>query len=40
MSLALDNSATLAWMYGDKTTEAIRAVFDQVAETGAVVPAL
>ena len=40
MSLALDSSATLAWIYGDETTEAIRAVFDQVAETGAVVPAL
>lgn len=40
MSLVLDSSATLAWIYGDETTDAIRAVFDQVAEAGAVVPAL
>ena len=40
MSLVLDSSATLAWIYSDETTDAIRAVFDQVAETGAVVPAL
>ena len=40
MSLVLDSSATLAWIYGDETTDAIRAVFDQVAEAGAVVPGL
>lgn len=40
MSLVLDSSATLAWVYGDETTDAIRAVFDQVADTGAVVPSL
>lgn len=40
VSLVLDSSATLAWIYSDETTDAIRAVFDQVAETGAVVPAL
>ena len=40
MSLVLDSSATLAWIYGDETTAAIRAVFDRVAETGAVVPSL
>ncbi len=40
MSLVLDSSATLAWIYGDETTEAIRAVFDQVANEGAAVPAL
>ena len=39
-SLILDSSATLAWIYGDETTEAIRRVFDAVAENGAVVPAL
>jgi predicted nucleic acid-binding protein len=40
MSLILDSSATLAWIYSDETTDAIRAVFDQVADFGAVVPAL
>jgi len=40
MSLVLDSSAALAWIYGDETTDAIRAVFDQVAAAGAVVPAL
>ena len=38
--LILDSSATLAWIYGDETTEAIRRVFDAVAENGALVPAL
>jgi predicted nucleic acid-binding protein len=38
--LILDSSATLAWIYGDETTEAIRQVFDAVADNGAVVPAL
>src|SRR5208282_5245606 len=36
----LDSSATLAWIFGDETMEAIRELFDQVAESGAVVPAL
>jgi predicted nucleic acid-binding protein len=40
LSLVLDSSATLAWIYGDETTEAIRAVFEQVADRGAVVPGL
>jgi hypothetical protein len=40
VSLVLDSSATLAWIYDDETTDAIRTVFDQVAEAGAVVPAL
>jgi predicted nucleic acid-binding protein len=40
MSLVLDSSATLAWIYSDETTAAIRAVFDQVADAGAVVPDL
>jgi len=40
MSLVLDSSATLAWIFGDETTQAIRKVFDQVVERGAVVPAL
>ena len=40
MSLVLDSSATLAWIYGDETTEPIRRLFDLVADEGAVVPAL
>ena len=40
MSLVLDSSATLAWIYGDETTATIRALFDQVADAGAVVPDL
>ena len=38
--LVLDSSATLAWIYGDETTEPIRRLFDLVADEGAVVPAL
>lgn len=38
--LVLDSSATLAWIFGDEATPAIRAVFDAVAENGALVPAL
>ena len=40
MSLVLDSSATLAWIYSDETIEAIRQLFDAVADNGAVVPAL
>jgi predicted nucleic acid-binding protein len=40
VSLVLDSSATLAWIYSDETTDQIRSVFDQVADAGAVVPAL
>jgi predicted nucleic acid-binding protein len=40
VSLVLDSSATLAWIFSEETTDAIRAVFDQVADAGAVVPAL
>jgi predicted nucleic acid-binding protein len=40
MSLVLDCSATLAWVYGDETTPAICAVFEAVARRGALVPAL
>lgn len=39
-SLVLDSSITLAWIYSDETTEAIRRLFDTVAEDGAVVPQL
>ncbi len=40
MSLVLDSSAALAWIFGEEATDGIRAVFDRVAENGAVVPAL
>ena len=40
MSLVLDSSATLAWIYSDETTDPIRRLFDAVADDGAVAPAL
>lgn len=40
MSLVLDCSATLAWLYPDETTPAIQAVFDQTIKNGAWVPDL
>jgi len=40
MSLVLDSSATLAWVYTDETTESIREVFERVNESGAWVTAL
>jgi predicted nucleic acid-binding protein len=40
MSLVLDSSATLAWIYSDEVTEGIRRLFDTVGDTGAFVPAL
>jgi predicted nucleic acid-binding protein len=40
VSLVLDSSATLAWIYSDETTEPIRRVFEAVADGGAIVPAL
>jgi predicted nucleic acid-binding protein len=40
MSLVLDSSATLAWVYTDETTESIRQVFERVNESGAWVTAL
>jgi predicted nucleic acid-binding protein len=39
VSVVLDCSVTLAWVYGDETTEAVRAVFDDLAG-GAWVPSL
>lgn len=39
MSLVLDSSVTLAFVYGEETTEAVRAVFDRLAG-GAWVPGL
>ena len=38
--MVLDSSATLAWIYGDETTEAIQRLYDRVADEGALVPAL
>jgi hypothetical protein len=38
--LIRDSPATLAWIYGDEITEAIRRVFDALADNGALVPAL
>jgi len=40
MSLVLDSSATLAWLYPDETTDAIIEVFDRVIHTGAFAPDL
>ena len=40
MSLVLDSSVTLAWIYSEETTEPIRQVFYAVAEHGATVPTL
>jgi len=40
VTLVLDSSATLAWIYSDEATEPIRRLFDAVADDGAVVPAL
>ena len=40
MSMVLDSSATLAWVYSDEITEPIRHVFNLVGENGAWVPGL
>ncbi len=40
MSLVLDSSATLAWIYSDEITDPIGRIFQDVADHGAVVPAL
>lgn len=40
MSLVLDTSATLAWVYLEEATQSVREVFDQVTESGAWVPSL
>ena len=40
MRVVLDSSMTLAWIYDDEVTPPIRAVWEQIAETGAVVPTL
>ena len=40
MSLVLDSSITLAWVYSAETTEEVAGVFARVLESGAWVPAL
>jgi len=40
VSVVLDSSATLAWVFSDEISEPIRLLFEDVAERGAVVPAL
>ena len=40
MSIVLDTSATIAWVYAGETSRPVRAVFDQVMESGAWVPGL
>ncbi len=40
MSLVLDCSATLAWIYPDETTDAIRQVFDVIVADRCFVPTL
>ncbi|HYW48446.1 MAG TPA: hypothetical protein VE959_36620 [Bryobacteraceae bacterium] len=34
MSVVIDSSAILVWVYSDETTEAIRRVFDRVSDHG------
>ena len=40
MSMVLDSSATLAWIYAGEITEPIRHVFNLVSQNGAWVPGL
>lgn len=40
MSLVLDSSVTLAWVYADETTAAVLELFDTIRTRGARVPAL
>jgi predicted nucleic acid-binding protein len=40
LSLVLDSSITLAWVYSAETTEEVSVVFARVVESGAWVPAL
>jgi len=40
MSLVLDSSVTLAWLYSDELTPAIQQVFDRVTASRAWVPSL
>jgi predicted nucleic acid-binding protein len=38
--LVLDCSATAAWIFDEETTDAVRILFDKVADEGVVVPVL
>lgn len=38
MSVVLDSSITLAWIYSDETTEAVSQVFDLLSQSGGWVP--
>jgi len=40
MSLVLDSSITLAWVYSEETTDAVSGIFDRLREGGAWVPGL
>lgn len=40
MSLVLDSSVALAWVYADEITEAVRSVFERVKKDAAWIPAL
>jgi predicted nucleic acid-binding protein len=40
MSLVLDSSVTLAWVYSDETTPAVRDIFDLLSQSGAWVPGI
>lgn len=40
MSLVLDSSVALAWLYTDETTASVNAVFDKISRGGAIVPGL
>lgn len=40
MSLVLDSSTTLAWIYSEETTKAVGRVLDRLTEQGAWVPGL
>jgi len=40
VSVALDASVTLAWLFGDEASPDVRRVFEGIAERGAVVPGL
>jgi len=40
VGLVLDSSVTLAWAYGDETTQPVRQVFDLLSQSGGWVPGL
>jgi predicted nucleic acid-binding protein len=40
MSMVLDISITLAWVYRDETTESVNEVFENLSQSGAWVPGL